>query len=180
MSQIREVSGGSGYLSQNSLTVEFGLGAAALVDTLEVRWPSGLIELLSASVAQTTSITSVPVDQRIIIVEGFGIVTGIDDEDEPVLPKRFALYQNVPNPFNPTTVIHYSVAAGGHDVVTLRIYDVSGRLVRTLVNGHQTPGEKRVVWDGTNGRGQGVATGVYFYRLTAPGFVKTRKMVLLK
>jgi len=96
-----------------------------------------------------------------------------------LLPPVFALSQNYPNPFNPTTTIDYDVpASGGH--VTLRIYDVAGRLVRTLVNGSQTPGSKTVAWDGRSSTGQLVATGVYFYRMTAPGFVKTRKMVMMK
>jgi hypothetical protein len=98
---------------------------------------------------------------------------------EPAIPKTFALYQNVPNPFNPTTAIRYDVPdAGGR--VTLQIYDAAGRLVNTLVDGVQAPGEKRVVWDGRNSRGNHVATGVYFYRMAAPGFTTTRKMVLLQ
>jgi hypothetical protein len=99
--------------------------------------------------------------------------------DDPVIPDRFALRQNVPNPFNPTTVIGYDVPAGGGHV-TLRIYDVAGRLVRTLVDGTQSAGVKNVMWQGENDRGARVATGVYFYRLTAPGFEQTRKMVLVQ
>ncbi len=96
-----------------------------------------------------------------------------------VIPKRFALYQNAPNPFNPTTVIDYDVPAGGGHV-TLRIYDVSGRFVRTLVDKTQTPGEKRTTWNGTNDTGERVASGVYFYRFVTTNFVMTRKMVLLQ
>ncbi len=98
---------------------------------------------------------------------------------EPAIPDAFALHQNVPNPFNPTTVIRYDVPAGGGRV-TLKIYDVAGRLVRTLVDGVEASGEKRVTWYGRNNRGSRVATGVYFYRMTGPGFTKTRKMVLLQ
>jgi hypothetical protein len=103
--------------------------------------------------------------------------TGV--EDEPAVPKRFTLYQNVPNPFNPTTLIRYDVPAGGGHV-TLRVYDVGGRLVRTLVDQAQTSGLKRVIWRATNDTGESVASGIYFYRLTAPGFDVTRKMVLLQ
>jgi hypothetical protein len=98
---------------------------------------------------------------------------------EPAVPNVFALYQNVPNPFNPTTVIRYDVPAGGGRV-TLRIYDVAGRLVRTLVDAVEGPGEKRITWNGRNNGGSGVATEIYFYRMTGPGFTKTRKMVLLQ
>jgi hypothetical protein len=98
---------------------------------------------------------------------------------EPVLPNVFALYQNVPNPFNPTTSIRFDVPAGG-GIVSLRVYDVSGRLVRTLVGGPQTAGQKTVTWDGRNAAGNTVAAGAYLYRLTAPGFEQTRKMILIK
>jgi hypothetical protein len=97
----------------------------------------------------------------------------------PVIPQSFALYQNVPNPFNPSTTIAYDVPAGGGKV-TLRVYDVAGRLVRTLVDGTQPAGQKTVGWDGANGAGKRAASGVYFYRMTAPGFTQTRKMVLLQ
>ena len=97
---------------------------------------------------------------------------------DDVLPITFALGQNYPNPFNPTTTISYDVpASGGH--VTLRVYDVSGRLVRTLADGPTHGNEDcHLGWPSNNG--QQVATGVYFYRMTAPGFQMTRKMVMMK
>jgi hypothetical protein len=98
---------------------------------------------------------------------------------EDGLPKRFALYHCVPNPFNPSTVIRYDVPAGGGRV-TLQIFDVSGRLIATLVDDVQMAGTKEVSWDGTDRRGRRVATGVYFYRMAAGEFVQTRKMVLMK
>ncbi len=98
---------------------------------------------------------------------------------KPEMPERFALHQNVPNPFNPNTNIIFDVPPGGGSV-TLRIYDVNGRLVRTLVDGPQNAGQKTVVWDGLNETGNQVATGAYFYRMTGPGFEQTRKMMLLK
>jgi hypothetical protein len=105
-----------------------------------------------------------------------GTVTAIS---ERAIPRTFALYENVPNPFNPTTTISYDVPPGGGHV-TLRVYDVSGRLVRTLVDGPETDGAKTATWDGFSNGGQQVATGVYFYRMTASGFEQTRKMVLMK
>jgi hypothetical protein len=95
------------------------------------------------------------------------------------VPVKLALYQNVPNPFNPTTVIRYDVPAQGARV-SLAIYDVGGHLVRTLVDGSQTPGVKSVTWDGRDSRGTSVSSGIYFYRLRAGGEVITRKMVLIK
>jgi hypothetical protein len=98
---------------------------------------------------------------------------------ERAAPTGFTLYQNAPNPFNPHTSIRFDVPQGGLRV-TLRIYDVGGRLVRILVDAVATQGEKRVTWDGRDEKGQGVASGVYLFRLAAPGFDQTRKMVLLR
>jgi len=104
-------------------------------------------------------------------------VTGI--ESEPAVPEKYALYQNTPNPFNPTTEIQYDVpSSGGH--VSLRVYDVNGRLVRTLFEGEQTGGRKAIAWDAKDDLGVTVSTGVYFYRLEAPGFTETRKTVVMK
>ncbi len=105
-----------------------------------------------------------------------GTITAIDG---PGVPRTFALYPNVPNPFNPTTQIRYDVPESGGDV-SLRIYDVSGRVVKTLVSGAQTAGSRSLVWDGRDDAGVPAASGVYFYRLTAPGYTKTHKMVLMK
>jgi hypothetical protein len=97
-------------------------------------------------------------------------------------PVAFAntLEDNYPNPFNPTTTIKYSIADRGQ--VTLKIYNAAGQLVRTLVNEEQAPvaGGFSKVWNGLNDRGQSVASGVYFYQLTAKNFEQTKKMVLLK
>jgi hypothetical protein len=95
------------------------------------------------------------------------------------LPTVSALGQNHPNPFNPNTTISYDVAAPG--LVSLRIYDVSGRLVRTLVDEWKGVGRFDQLWDGTDNNGVHVTSGVYFYRMTSPGFKsQTRKMLLLK
>jgi len=104
-------------------------------------------------------------------------VTGVE-EDAPA-PEAYALYQNEPNPFNPTTLIRYDVPQSG-GAVRLRIYGVNGRLVRTLVDRVESAGHKTMTWDARDDRGARVATGVYFYRLDAPGFSETRKMVLVK
>jgi len=98
---------------------------------------------------------------------------------DDVTPQSFALYQNVPNPFNPETLIRYDVPTGGGGV-TLLVFDVSGRLVRTLVNGMEPAGQRTVRWDGTNDGGDRVASGIYFYRMIAPRYVEKRKMVLLQ
>lgn len=92
-----------------------------------------------------------------------------------------SLRQNHPNPFNPMTTIRYSIERAGR--VRLVVYDVAGALVRTLVDGEQAPapGGFSVVWDGANNAGAPVASGVYFYRLTAPGgYEAVKKLVLVR
>lgn len=90
----------------------------------------------------------------------------------------FALGQNYPNPFNPHTTLRFTLGAAA--VASLRVYDVSGRLVRTLVSRPLAAGPHVLTWDGTDDRGGRVASGVYFYRLTAGARTATRKMILLR
>jgi hypothetical protein len=98
--------------------------------------------------------------------------------DDPILPDGFALGQNVPNPFNPTTTISFDIGQPGR--VDLRIYDVSGRLIRTLVSGELPSTRHTVEWDGRDDSGALASSGVYFYRLTTRDFDATKKMLLLK
>lgn len=102
-----------------------------------------------------------------------------DKSDAPPSAAAFSLQQNAPNPFNPTTQIAFTVPDGGAPV-SLRIYDLTGRLVRTLVDGNEPAGTRSVTWSGENDQGQPVPSGTYFYRLTAPSFSEQKKMVLLK
>jgi hypothetical protein len=102
--------------------------------------------------------------------------TGVET---PYIPVTTALLQNHPNPFNPSTTIAFDVATAGE--VRIEIYDVSGALVRTLVNGEKGIGRHVATWDGRDGVGNQVHTGVYFYRMTAPGYTsQAKKMLLLK
>ena len=97
----------------------------------------------------------------------------------PELPALvYSLRANEPNPFNPRTTIRYSLSAPEH--VDLRIHDLRGRVVRTLVAAQRPAGWHRAVWDGRDDAGRRVASGVYFYRLAAGPFVESRKMLLLK
>jgi uncharacterized delta-60 repeat protein len=90
---------------------------------------------------------------------------------------KYRLFQNQPNPFSKLTAISYQLKATGH--TTLKIYDISGRLVETLVDKHQKPGVYQVEWDGRTGI-MPVRSGVYFYRLTTGGFTATKKLILFK
>ena len=100
-----------------------------------------------------------------------------------IIPRETALHANFPNPFNPETWIPYQLAAPNE--VMLTIYDMNGGVVRRLEIGHRPAGlyrnrSRAAYWDGRNGRGESVASGVYFYTLTAGGFSATRKMLIRK
>lgn len=90
----------------------------------------------------------------------------------------FKLYPNRPNPFNPVTQLEYSLAGTGP--VSLTIFDITGRCIRELVNGIQTPGFHSVRWDGTNDMGYPVASGTFFYKLSTDGYQATGKMILMR
>jgi hypothetical protein len=102
--------------------------------------------------------------------------TGNPDGPTPVFVNF--LSPNYPNPFNPTTTISFSVAKAGS--VKLSIYNTKGQLVKTLVNDVKAAGQHRIVWNGLNNNNRPVSTGMYLYKLEAPGYTKTRKMMMLK
>lgn len=105
------------------------------------------------------------------------VPTAVRPEPQPSL--HFSLGNNYPNPFNPVTSIPYSVLRKTH--VDIRVYNVCGQLVRTLVNGVRSPGRiYEITWDGTNNRGTPVASGVYFYQMVTKEYSKSHKMLLLK
>lgn len=115
--------------------------------------------------------------------------TGVYDDDvltqvaAPDLPTIGgpALLQNYPNPFHSSTVIRYRVPEGlGFQPVTLEVFDVSGRVVRTLIDGSQLAGEYELRWDGEDEAGRTVAAGIYHYRLQAAGQTSANRMVLLR
>ncbi|MAI57696.1 MAG: hypothetical protein CML56_01700 [Rhodobacteraceae bacterium] len=99
-------------------------------------------------------------------------------EDIHGLPQDFAIHQNYPNPFNPTTTLRYDIPESG--TVSILIYDMMGRQIRSLVNQNVSAGYHFVQWDGTNDTGSLVAAGVYIYSLNSGSFRGIKKMILLK
>ena len=93
-------------------------------------------------------------------------------------PDRFALSQNAPNPFNPSTNITYELPEASR--VRLAIYNLLGQEVRTLINGSVEAGYYTATWDGRDAAGRQVASGIYLYRIQADNFVQARRMMLLK
>jgi hypothetical protein len=102
--------------------------------------------------------------------------SGLEEKQPFSISPDFALCQSRPNPFSDHTAIRYSVPRPLD--VNLAVYDLSGRLVTTLVNGKQPAGWHNVVWNRTNGKGSRVASGVYFYKLNSGTYRTTRKLVI--
>jgi hypothetical protein len=98
--------------------------------------------------------------------------------DRPPVPAACLLHQNYPNPFNPSTTIRFDLPRAVH--VKLCVYTVKGELVSTIIDRHMTGGRKEVAWNAKDNKGRAVSSGVYFYRLVAGDFVRTKKMVLLR
>lgn len=94
-------------------------------------------------------------------------------------PTSFALNQNYPNPFNPSTTISYQIPEDGQQV-KIDIYNLTGQLVRALVDAPQRAGEFKTVWDGRNNYGQQVSAGMYFFRMISQNFVSVKKMLMVK
>jgi hypothetical protein len=117
----------------------------------------------------------------------FGMQVGVEEEgkdNEKFKMHNVKLYQNLPNPFHNSTTIHYELASSLPVIarneaipVSLTIYDITGRLVATLVNENQKPGIYQVQWDGSPNR---VRSGIYFYRLSSGDFTATKKLILLR
>jgi len=116
-------------------------------------------------------------DSLCVMIHG---MVGVEELSRTPVPKVFALSQSRPNPFAAATTILYQIPAGEDVHVSLRVYDVSGKLVRTLVSRTESPGYKSVAWDGRDESKKEVAGGIYFYRLRAARFTSTRKMVVIR
>ncbi|MBD3401696.1 T9SS type A sorting domain-containing protein [candidate division GN15 bacterium] len=110
----------------------------------------------------------------------YNVATSIydDDTDESLLPRKFSLSQNYPNPFNPTTTIEFSLPVAGP--ARIDVFNILGQRVTTLIDETLPAGNHETQWHGRDQNGTGVASGVYFYRLTTERYVKTKKMLLLK
>ncbi|HSG27503.1 MAG TPA: FlgD immunoglobulin-like domain containing protein, partial [Candidatus Krumholzibacterium sp.] len=141
---------------------------------------TGNIELTGLASGYYDIVVTNPDGQTSVMANAFQVIdTTTTDSETPGVPTSFALGQNVPNPFNPSTKISFDIAE--QSSVSLKIYDINGRVIRTLVNSVMAPDRYEVNWDGRNENGSMVASGVYFYRLQAgSGFRAVRKLVLMR
>jgi len=116
-------------------------------------------------------------DTYVVASKSTVVIVGVENPGAEI-PERFSLEQNYPNPFNPYTTIRFNVPVASQ--VVLKIYNVLGQEVRTLVDQRHNPGRHIVLWDGHNNKGANLSSGVYFIRMQAGKFVKVRKAALLK
>ena len=105
-------------------------------------------------------------------------VLGNDINSDQLIPSKVTIYQNYPNPFNPITSLRYDLPEDG--LVNVTIYDMMGRIVKTVINSSQRAGYNSVQWNATNDRAQSVSAGLYIYRIQVGAFSETKKMVLVK
>ncbi|MEA2063413.1 MAG: FlgD immunoglobulin-like domain containing protein [Gemmatimonadota bacterium] len=151
-------------------------GAAAGLRLVKILFRAGAADI---DVSSMINLSDLKISLSSGEIVSLGSLSG-DQVSQPSLPRAFALEQNTPNPFNPSTTIEFSVPEGRMIQVSLDVYDLRGRLVRSLVADTREPGTYNVHWDGTDKSGRRVASGVYFYRIKAGTFVQTRKMIILK
>lgn len=122
------------------------------------------------------TVENVVVTNNMTTTVNFVLVPGSSNDDDVIPVTATTLSGNFPNPFNPETAISFSVKDAG--AVRIEIYNVKGQLVRTLVNAEFASGHYKAVFDGKDNSGRPISSGVYYYRMTAPGYVNTRRMVL--
>jgi hypothetical protein len=148
---------------QSMLPVHFGVGSSNIIDSLIVYWPSGIKQI----------IYNLPVHQYITIIED-STLTNVEDE---IANKNYSysLSQNYPNPFNPSTNIKFQIPNNNH--VMLKVFDILGRVVATLVNEPKQAGEYEIEFNASK---YGLTSGIYFYQLRSGTFTSTKKFVLAK
>ncbi len=153
--------GGNSFLSCDDVELIFGLGTADRSDSIVINWTNGHIDRSY----------NIQKNGRYTAVEGSGVI-GIEPISNEV-PFAYGLFQNYPNPFNPTTKIRFSIPEAGY--VTLKVYDISGREVKTIVNHSMSAGTYEADFDAS-----GISSGVYFYKMTSANFTNTKKMIITK
>jgi hypothetical protein len=166
-------------MSKGGVGIGTGIMSATVAQSTYTEFVAN-ITYFDASVPDTCIISiiiasggsQVPGSAFVIDDLSFGSTSAVDD-GRPDLPKAFDLAQNYPNPFNPTTNVRFTIV--NRQLTVVKVYDVLGREVATLVNEVKEPGTYTVQFDGSN-----LASGVYFYRLSAGSYLATHKMILMR
>ena len=178
-------------IAGSDVLIEWGLSEIdddALFYVLRARAENGPYEELTSVLVQRDGLSFSCIDDtcvpgasysyRVDVETGGVRLTLFETESISIPPPTFVLHQNYPNPFNPSTTIRYSLPERA--LVRLEVFDIAGRQIVCLVNEKQPVGPHSVQWDGRNGRGVEVSSGIYLYRLTAGKETIQRKMVLLR
>ena len=163
----RSIRGGEGYHDFHSMPIEFGLYDAASIQTLEIKWPSGLIETYN----------DISANQYIYAIEGDSLITGITG-GSPQAGSPGLQLDCSPNPCRNHLSLNYGGDAGM--TAELAIFDLSGRLVRSLGSGVLDGSAQNAMWNGVDDAGTHVPAGVYICRLSAPSGLVSRKVTLLR
>lgn len=159
------------FQSQNSLGQIVGVGTVTTIDNITITWPSGSV----------SSLQNVAVNQSLTVTEGLGSAKNLAKEN--IFPQSFELSQNFPNPFNPSTIIKYQLPNDAF--VKVEIFNVTGEKITDLVNSDQSAGYYTLNFE-ANKIGNGLSSGIYFYRITVnekiSGKIITnlKKMILMK
>ncbi len=166
------------FLASNKTPGQVAVGAMK-VDGQAVSGDGALVEF-TFKTTQTPLASDFQIFDGVMVdlVGGIDAITNIEIGTFKTMPKDYALGQNVPNPFNPSTTIDYRLPEAGD--VQLVIYNLLGQEVRTLVRESMDAGFHSVVWDGTDEFGKQVASGIYIYRMSVADFSQVQRMMLLK
>jgi hypothetical protein len=155
------------------------------IDTVDASMNNGVVQILKTNNPQYVKVKIIDIGGLVSPLSNQTLINSITDVVEfgqhIAIPKKYALYQNYPNPFNPYTIIRYDLPKNG--IVTIDLFDVTGRKVRTLLSGEKTAGTYSI---GLDGHSQQLSTGTYFYTITviptdaSSSFRDTKKMLLIR
>lgn len=166
LSMTRTITIGGSYISQSSLDLHFGLANNTLIDTLILHWSNGAVERhYDLNVNSTYDIT-----------EGFAV--GVNDEFEYVIPSQIQISSAYPNPFNANITIEFILL--DRNDISVEIFDVMGRKVRTLINRNLLSGKHSLNWNGKTDSGAATGSGIYFVRINLNGSLINNKIIQLK
>ncbi len=163
--QIRYTKAANTWKIQDNPYVHFGIGQAAAIDSLVIRWPLGNVQVLK----------NLAINQYHKITESGGTEV---IEFKPTKPLEYNLAQNYPNPFNPETQIEYSLPTTGE--VLLEVFNMTGQKVAVLVKGVQDAGRHTVQWRGCDDSNHPLPSGMYLYQLSAGHMIAAKKMMFIR
>ena len=175
--EIEEINIDSDDSTSGFFTTDFSDGTIEAGDSISVEFqftydPGNMYIDDSVGAIATIVVSNIP-DRTITLHAG-----SVLELENYFIPLQYILHQNYPNPFNPVTTLRYNLPEDA--LVNITIYDMMGRVVKTMVNSQQTAGYKSVRWNATNDKGSPVSAGLYLYTIEAGEFRQTKKMVLLK